>query len=1027
MFFTPASLGYLSQFILALLIAGYFIARLLSRRAERPAHRVLLTGFFVCIALLTLLLTLEAALPPSERWDAVILQTPVLFLGILLLQQFAYRFPQRLRPKWDAGLAVLWSLWHFLDEATAAIDRFQHLAQGAVRYRGNQMDVPIALGLLWVVVVLLRQSLAASARQRARRPQGSLLQRVLHAMWRPFRDLWRPQGQAAATARALMLVYLLPFGISLLTILRSYYGIPQELLQMSRSLGIMIALAAFAIIYLNYLPETTSFMVRLVGATLVTLLTVLAAVGWLVTPAYAAQYRPVFPGGRTLRFTPNAAGGYDLSLAPFYFERDVGASFIKSLPLDEAGRSFGESQAQQDFVFPFFGQTYDRIFANLDGTIALGRNVGDYSDYSYHYGSIPLLMPLLLDLAPEETGMGDALVRQEADRLIVTWDHVPGFYRREAVFTFQAILYRSGIFEFSYDGLPAELPYRPDDEPSANVWVIGAVPGTSPPAPLLPGEGSLTPPSLGGKGVGGLGAPQRIASGEPGVGQHAAVSGGPTGLVQDYYLDFREHLHTLLLPLVTLILGSSLLLLLAFPWLFRLNLVKPLEALLAGVRRANAGDLNATTPVQFRDEIGFLTESFNTMTESLRTERDELQNTAQALRELSASLETRVADRTRQLSALYDISSIAEWAANPDILLKESLVRTMPALQCAVGAIWLMDEKRAQAEPARLRLVAQHGFPPTAAPAQMMTSAADGLFARMAAERQPVLVTDLAAGAAVSAAMAGLDDHTMLIAPLCAGEQVLGVIGLLRGNGQAFREGERALLANIASQLGSAVESQRLRRVAERSALLEERQRLARDLHDSVTQSLYSVTLFVQALRSSLHAGNRTLTHQYADKLGETAQQALKEMRWLIYELRPALVEELGLVDAVRRRLETVERRSGVGVEFSAGEIGELDAELESAVYQIAQEALTNTLKHAAATFISVQMGLAGPDLQMEIADNGKGFDLAAVQNDAGFGLASMRERAERLGGSLAITSKPGRGTRIRLTVPVQPGNEPTT
>jgi signal transduction histidine kinase len=379
------------------------------------------------------------------------------------------------------------------------------------------------------------------------------------------------------------------------------------------------------------------------------------------------------------------------------------------------------------------------------------------------------------------------------------------------------------------------------------------------------------------------------------------------------------------------------------------------------------------------------------------------------------------------LSALYDISSLAERAANPDILLKESLVRTMPAMQCDVGAIWLADEKRDQAEPARLRLVAQHGFPPTAVPDQMMTPAADGLFARMAAERQPVLVTDLAAGAAVPAAMAGLDDHTMLIAPLCAGEQVLGVIGLLRGNGQAFREGERALLANIAGQLGSAVESQRLRQVAERSALLEERQRLARDLHDSVTQSLYSVTLFVQALRSSLRVGNRTLMQQYADKLSETAQQALKEMRWLVYELRPALVEELGLVEAVRRRLEMVERRAGVGVEFSAGEIGELDAELESAVYQIAQEALTNTLKHAAATFISVQMGLAGPDLYLEIADDGKGFDLAAVQDDAGIGLASMRERAGRLGGSLAITSKPGRGARIRLTVPVQPGNEPTT
>ncbi len=636
-YLTPAALGYLAQFILALLIAGYFIARLLRPRADRPAHRVLLTGFFACIALLTLLLILEAALPPSERWYAVILQAPVLFLGILLLQQFAYRFPERLRPQWEAGLALLWCLRFFLEEATYAIGRFQELTVGKVGFRGNQMDVPIALGLLWVVVVVLRQSLAASARQRAgdagRGGVTPPLQRVLHAMWRPFRDLWRPQGQAARTARALMLVYLLPFGLSLLTILRSYNDIPQELLQLSRSLGIMLALAAFAIVYLNYLPETTSFMVRLVGVTLVTLLTVLAAVGWLVTPAYAAQYRPVFPDGRTLRFTPNAAGGYDLSLAPFHFEADLGVSFIKPPALDAAGRSFPESQAQHDFVFPFFGQAYDRVYANLDGTIALGRNVTSYNDYSYRYGSTPLLMPLLLDLAPEETGRGDAFVRQEADRLIVTWQRVPGFYRREAVFTFQAILYRSGVFEFSYDGLPAGLPYRPDDEPSANVWAIGAVPGTSPPAPLLPGEGSQAPPSLAGKGVGGLG-PQYVDLASLAAG--GAISSGPAGLVQDYYLDFREHLHTLLLPLATLMLGVTLLMLLAFPWLFRLNLVKPLETLLAGVRRVNAGDLQTTMPIQYRDEIGFLTESFN--------------NAAARLHDQVTTLETRVVARTADLA-----------------------------------------------------------------------------------------------------------------------------------------------------------------------------------------------------------------------------------------------------------------------------------------------------------------------------------------------------------------------------------------
>jgi HAMP domain-containing protein len=405
------------------------------------------------------------------------------------------------------------------------------------------------------------------------------------------------------------LVYLLPFAVGLLSILRSSYSIPQEVLQISRSLGIMVALAAFAVVYLNYLPETTSFMVRLVGIGLVTLLTVTSAMGWLAAPAYAAQFRASLPDQRTLRFTPNAAGGYDVSLIPFHFETDPSAGSPQTTR-DDAGQGLGANlhlldwrhgteqerwkhEAPLSFVFPYYGKTYDRLYAYDDGAIAFGRGMDSYFSFALHYGgSTPMLLPLLLDLNPG-AAEGDVFVRQEAERLIITWQRVPGFYRPEDVYTFQAVLYADGVFEFSYNGLPVNLGYHLDAEPSASAWAIGAVPGDLSRSPQIANLGILA------------------------TGGAAAVSGGPQGIVHDYYLDFRRYLHPLLLPLAYLMLGASLLMLLAFPWLFRLNLVKPLEALLAGVRRANAGDLNATTPVQFRDEIGFLTESFNTMTESL--------------------------------------------------------------------------------------------------------------------------------------------------------------------------------------------------------------------------------------------------------------------------------------------------------------------------------------------------------------------------------------------------------------------------
>jgi DNA-binding NarL/FixJ family response regulator/signal transduction histidine kinase len=673
LYLTPAALSYLSQFILALLIAGYFVARLIPRGADRPAHRVLLTGFFACVALLILLLGLEAALPLYQRLYALFPQTTVLALGIVLLLQFAYRFPQPLshkvalgrrlafdRCKWEALLVLVLSLLYLGYEGRFAIIRFDQLAQGVVLYRGYLDDYPMVAGLVWAPIVFVRQSLAASARQQAGRPQGSPLRRLLCGIWRPFRDLIRPQGQAAYTARALALVYLLPVAVGLLNVLRTNYGIPQDLLQISRSLGLMVALMAFAVIYLNHLPETTSFMVRLVGISLVTLLTVLSAMGWLTTPAYAAQYRPPLPDQHTLRFTPNAAGGYDVSLAPFQFERDPSAGSGQGLGANlhlidwrEGDAAAGKQHtAAFSFTFPYYGRIYDRLYANDEGTIALGHEPTSYFSYALHYGgATPMLLPLLLDLAPGGAG-GDVFARQEADRLIVTWQRVPGFYHPEDVYTFQAALYATGVFEFSYNGLPANLAYLPDDEPAARAWAIGAVPGTSrtsSPAHLpstssgqvLRGAGSQAPPSFAGKhvlsaaegGGGGVG-PQHVDFASLAGG--GTLSGGPQGIVHDYYLDFRRYLHTLLLPLAYLILGASLFVLVVFPSLFHLSLVRPLNTLLAGVRRVNAGDLGTTMPIQYRDEIGFLTESFN---HAMTQQRD-----------LVATLETRVTARTADLA-----------------------------------------------------------------------------------------------------------------------------------------------------------------------------------------------------------------------------------------------------------------------------------------------------------------------------------------------------------------------------------------
>jgi signal transduction histidine kinase len=387
------------------------------------------------------------------------------------------------------------------------------------------------------------------------------------------------------------------------------------------------------------------------------------------------------------------------------------------------------------------------------------------------------------------------------------------------------------------------------------------------------------------------------------------------------------------------------------------------------------------------------------------------------LRRQRDQVETRAAHRTRELAALYDVSAIATRAQNQETLFHDSLARARTALECPVGVILLATEKNKATEPTRWRIVTHFGLPPDVPVDRELTSSADDWFAMMSAQRQPVLISDVSTDPRVPEAMHALGARALLLAPLLAEEQVIGVIGLLRDARQGFSIEEITLLSIIAGQLSIGLQGQRVRQLAQQAALMAERQRLARDLHDSVTQSLYSVTLFAQAIRSSASSGNLPLMQQYVSRISEMAQQALKEMRWLIYELRPAVVQELGLVEALRRRLEMVERRAGVQTEFVVDGAQELDAPLENAVYQIVQEALNNILKHSSANYVTLRMRMAQRELQLEINDDGKGFNPAANQT-MGLGLDSMRERAAQLGGALTILSKPGQGTRVRLSVP---------
>jgi len=223
------------------------------------------------------------------------------------------------------------------------------------------------------------------------------------------------------------------------------------------------------------------------------------------------------------------------------------------------------------------------------------------------------------------------------------------------------------------------------------------------------------------------------------------------------------------------------------------------------------------------------------------------------------------------------------------------------------------------------------------------------------------------------------------------------------------------------------VENARLRKQAEQAAVTEERSRLARELHESVTQSLYTLNLFASAGRHLAANGDMAQVQSHLDQIGELTQGALKEMRLLIHQLRFPVLSQEGLLAALRQRLEMVEQRAGVNATLEIDHWRDLPTSLEEGLYWIALEALNNALKHSRSTTVLVRLSVKEAAVEMEVKDNGQGFDLQVAATSNGVGLVSMRERVRALGGSLSVASAIGEGTTVNVSVPLEPSLNPHT
>ena len=230
---------------------------------------------------------------------------------------------------------------------------------------------------------------------------------------------------------------------------------------------------------------------------------------------------------------------------------------------------------------------------------------------------------------------------------------------------------------------------------------------------------------------------------------------------------------------------------------------------------------------------------------------------------------------------------------------------------------------------------------------------------------------------------------------------------------------ERSETQQMLEQQVAELAEENCRRVsaAHDKAVLEERHRLARELHDSVTQALYGVTLHAAAARRQLAVGDVATALEDLRVLQTTAQEALDEMRLMIFELRPPVLEQVGLVAALQARLNAVEGRSNLETRLIVDESPALPLQVEEALYRIAREALTNVLKHAHARRITVSLHQVQSRVELEISDDGLGFVVATAYERGGMGLRGMAERAAQLNGTFTLESTPGAGTRLRVEI----------
>jgi PAS domain S-box-containing protein len=382
-------------------------------------------------------------------------------------------------------------------------------------------------------------------------------------------------------------------------------------------------------------------------------------------------------------------------------------------------------------------------------------------------------------------------------------------------------------------------------------------------------------------------------------------------------------------------------------------------------------------------------------------------------------MEDRVKEKTRELSALLEVSRILVSTLDLAPLMKSILVQLKRVVDYTGAAIARLDGGDffileylgpvAREYMLKFRIPAEYdtGY------SRVMLSGKAYIINDMW-ENDPWLFSmqQLTSSQLVDAMR---PSHSWMGVPLIAQDQFLGILRMDHIQPYFFTERHADLVTAFAGLAAIAIRNADLYEHAQSLAALEERQKLARDLHDSVSQALYGIALGARTARTLIDRDPIKAVDplDYCLYLAETG---LTEMRSLIFELRPESLEKEGLINALSKHVSYIRARYQLSISVDFGSEPLVSLNLKETIYRIAQEALNNVVKHAKATHVGLRLVMSDEGLMLEIHDNGRGFD-TTIEKAGHIGLISMRERAQRIGASLTIESDAGKGALVRLIV----------